>query len=172
VEQALIGPGLIDEAVNEPLPFDVLLRFAERASLFGRLWKLDDFIVAVTRARSHVCITSVCPARRLGRWPGCFHRRERTHGCAYARSISGSGSRPRLCRWTLGAGPKGAGLWSLDTVVRGNLHARSDRNLMRPRVSRQRLRAVRCEDLRSRRPVVYWTATPLEVAQSLGIGNT
>jgi hypothetical protein len=67
--------------------------------------------------------------------------------------------------------PKGAGLWSLDTVVRGNLHARSDRNLMRPRVSRQRLRAVRCEDLRSR-TVVYWTATPLEVAQSLGIGNT
>jgi len=51
VEQALIGPGLIDETVNEPLPFDILLRFAERASLFGRLWKLDDFIVAVTRAK-------------------------------------------------------------------------------------------------------------------------
>jgi hypothetical protein len=47
------GSSLIDETVNEPLPFDVLPRLLERASLLGRLWKLDDFIVTVTRVGSH-----------------------------------------------------------------------------------------------------------------------
>jgi hypothetical protein len=75
-----------ERIATEALPFDVLLRFAERASLFGRLWKLDNFIVAVTRARSHACITSVCPARRLRRWPGCFHK-ARAHPWVRLRAI-------------------------------------------------------------------------------------
>ena len=69
---ARIIPGLIDEAVNEPLPFDVLLRLAKRVSLLGRLRKLGDFIVAVTRARSHVCTHFCWPGSPLATVAGLF----------------------------------------------------------------------------------------------------
>jgi hypothetical protein len=60
MKQGLLVPTLIDEAANEPLTFENLLRLAKRSPLFGRGRKLDEVIVPTwSRHRSppNACAT-------------------------------------------------------------------------------------------------------------------